>query len=561
MVEHHFRDGRSASPCNEAILGGLALSTKQIKLGFGVTLMPFGFIHPARVAEKVATVDVLSHGRVEWGTGRSTPMEQTAFGVPTDDRSREQWREAIEIVVRMWEKRAILLGQPEPDVPRADPDAQAVPGPAPAGVAGGRQREERGQRREHGLGLLSSSLLQPVEKMAETISAYRTAAGLGPAREPADPGARTTGWASTRWSTVYDDADEAAAYGLWDSVNWWYRNLAEFTLKWELPHLSDEAKAKAFPSLQAVIDGDDPDRALPEQDMIIVGTPEECLRKILRYEAVGVDQLLCYVQFGDLPHDKVMRTLELLGNDIMPQPRRAGPPADRHRERLRRTAMIDLGLTRQGRLGLRRRLPSGTSRTRAAVLAEVGRSRRVGRLRRHRRRPGRRHRLTRSKPAGGKAFPITADMTDPAQVAAGGRRGRRGSGVDRRVRRHHRRSPLGAGREIGLDDWNWTIQNNLSQVFYLFQTVGRKMIEQGRGGAMVALASVDGINAAAMHAPYGAAKAGVISLAKTFAQELGRHGIRVNAVAPGQRRARQRGLAGGPMGRQRGEPAGSAAHP
>ena len=91
VVEHHFRDGRSASPCNEAILGGLALSTEQIKLGFGVVLMPFGFIHPARVAEKVATVDVLSHGRVEWGTGRSTPMEQVAFGVPSDDRSREHW--------------------------------------------------------------------------------------------------------------------------------------------------------------------------------------------------------------------------------------------------------------------------------------------------------------------------------------------------------------------------------------------------------------------------------------------------------------------------------------
>ena len=59
------------------------------------------------------------------------------------------------------------------------------------------------------------------------------------------------------------------------------------------------------------------------------------------------------------------------------------------------------------------------------------------------------------------------------------------------------------------------------------------MIEQGTGGSIVALASADGINAAAMHAPYGAAKAGVISLAKTFAQELGQHGIRVNAVAPG----------------------------
>jgi NAD(P)-dependent dehydrogenase (short-subunit alcohol dehydrogenase family) len=135
--------------------------------------------------------------------------------------------------------------------------------------------------------------------------------------------------------------------------------------------------------------------------------------------------------------------------------------------------------------------------------------------------------------AGGKAFAVVADMTDPIQVqrAVDEAAARLGS-IDVCV------DIIGGARwgqseTIGLADWDWTIQHNLSQVFYLFQTVGRRMIEQGRGGAMVALASVDGINAAAMHAPYGAAKAGVISLAKTFAQELGRHGIRVNAVAPG----------------------------
>ena len=53
--------------------------------------------------------------------------------------------------------------------------------------------------------------------------------------------------------------------------------------------------------------------------MIIIGTPDECLRKIERYESVGVDQLLCYVQWGDLPHDSVMRTLELLARDVIPK--------------------------------------------------------------------------------------------------------------------------------------------------------------------------------------------------------------------------------------------------
>jgi NAD(P)-dependent dehydrogenase (short-subunit alcohol dehydrogenase family) len=82
-------------------------------------------------------------------------------------------------------------------------------------------------------------------------------------------------------------------------------------------------------------------------------------------------------------------------------------------------------------------------------------------------------------------------------------------------------------------DWDWTILNNVTQVFFLFQAVGRQMIRQGTGGSIVAISSVDGIAAAGLHAPYGAAKAGVMSLAKTFGHELGRHGIRVNTVAPG----------------------------
>lgn len=135
--------------------------------------------------------------------------------------------------------------------------------------------------------------------------------------------------------------------------------------------------------------------------------------------------------------------------------------------------------------------------------------------------------------AGGRAFPVVADMNDVDQVQRA---------IDETV------AELG-GIDVCVDiiggakwdkseeftdaDWAWTIQNNVTQVFYLFRAVGKQMRDQGTGGSMVALASVDGIAAAAYHAPYGAAKAGVISLAKTFAFELGRYGIRVNAVAPG----------------------------
>ena len=120
-----------------------------------------------------------------------------------------------------------------------------------------------------------------------------------------------------------------------------------------------------------------------------------------------------------------------------------------------------------------------------------------------------------------------ADLTDRAQVERAVEEAGAGLGtIDVFV------DIIGGARWDAADamthaDWEWTIRNNLTHVFDLFQVVGRWMIVQGTGGTMVALASVDGIAAAAFHAPYGAAKAGVISLAKSFAQEFGRHGIRV----------------------------------
>src|SRR5207237_7988541 len=99
------RQGRAPSPAPGGLIGALSQCTENLRLGFGVTLMPHAFTPPMRVAEKVATADILSGGRVEWGTGRSTPMEQIAFGVDRE-ASREQWQEAIEAGVGMWEPEA-----------------------------------------------------------------------------------------------------------------------------------------------------------------------------------------------------------------------------------------------------------------------------------------------------------------------------------------------------------------------------------------------------------------------------------------------------------------------
>ncbi|MBW1882913.1 MAG: LLM class flavin-dependent oxidoreductase [Deltaproteobacteria bacterium] len=320
-VEHHFREGRSASPTPEAILGGLALTTQNIRLGFGVTLMPFGFGHPARVAERVATVDIMSKGRVEWGTGRSTPMEQTAFGVPTTEESKDQWKEAVEIVVGMWEQERFSYESPNFSMPARVQTPKPYQDPHPAcWVAAGspRSAEIAG---ENGLGLLSFSLFQPVSTMASHIDIYRASHRGCTQPLTSVPNDRVGAYTLVH---CCDDLDEASSYGLWDSVSWWYHNLAEFTLEWEFPNLSKEEQQDVFPLLKPQIDGEVDVERYQEEDMIICGTPDMCLEKILRYEEAGVDQLLCYIQFGMLPHEKVMRCLDLLGTKVIPQLEKRG---------------------------------------------------------------------------------------------------------------------------------------------------------------------------------------------------------------------------------------------
>ena len=60
----------------------------------------------------------------------------------------------------------------------------------------------------------------------------------------------------------------------------------------------------------------------------IVGTPEQCLEKVLRYGEAGVDQLLCYMQFGKIPHEKVLRSLELMATEIIPELEKRGHRVD-----------------------------------------------------------------------------------------------------------------------------------------------------------------------------------------------------------------------------------------
>jgi alkanesulfonate monooxygenase SsuD/methylene tetrahydromethanopterin reductase-like flavin-dependent oxidoreductase (luciferase family) len=167
----------------------------------------------------------------------------------------------------------------------------------------------------NGLGLLSFSIMQPLEKLAELIRIYREE----------QKNAKPVTSIHTNKVGVYtlvhctEDRRKFGTNRLWESVWWWYTSVAEFTLKWELAHMPPEMQEKAFPLLKKQADGDFDIEQFDREDMVIIGTPEECLQKFLRYEEAGVDQVLCYVNWGYLPQDAILECITLLGDFVIPE--------------------------------------------------------------------------------------------------------------------------------------------------------------------------------------------------------------------------------------------------
>jgi len=313
-VEHHFRENRSHMPSNEVVLGALSQITKNIKLGFGVSLMPHEFIHPARVAEKVATVDLISGGRVQWGLGRSTPMEQLAFGVDIP-RSKEKMCAAARSVVGMWAEQYYEEHSEFLDFPSRMVTPKPWQDPHPPAWMAASTESSAVMAGENACGLLCFSIMQPLSKLKPLIDAYREA------QTRAKPLTSVVTNKVGIYTLVHcaESRDDFERDKLWESMWWWYKGLAEFHLKWEFAHLSEEQKKAAFPLLDKQARGEFDITAFDKEDMVIVGTPDECLEKFLKYEEVGVDQLLCYINFGYLPHESVMKSIELLGTHVIPE--------------------------------------------------------------------------------------------------------------------------------------------------------------------------------------------------------------------------------------------------
>jgi alkanesulfonate monooxygenase SsuD/methylene tetrahydromethanopterin reductase-like flavin-dependent oxidoreductase (luciferase family) len=317
-VEHHFLTEWSYSSAPEVWYGALSQLTSHVRLGHGVSLLPIPFNHPARVAERIAVLDIMSNGRVECGTGRSiTEQELGGFNINPED-SRPMWEEAVAEIPKMWTQHVYEGHEgkyfkmppreviPKPVQKPHPPLWLACTQPSTWEVAG-----------HKGIGALGFGISEP-GVLDHLVKTYKKAvAGCEPVGSFVND--RTAAATVCVCAPTREEAKAVAK----DAIDFTTRKAAElFT-----PFAKQEVKGYEYYKKMAEAAVATADYRLSMADLdkrietgaVMVGDPEDCLRVAKVYESAGVDLLLMLVQVGAVPHDKVMQTIDLIGKHVMPK--------------------------------------------------------------------------------------------------------------------------------------------------------------------------------------------------------------------------------------------------
>ena len=327
-VEHHFLEEYSHSSAPEVFLAAASQRTKRIRLGHGIVQLPQAFNHTARVAERIATLDLVSDGRVEFGTGEaSSEAELGGFGIDRESK-REQWEEALDAVTRMfveepfagWQGKHLRM-----------PPRNVVPKPLqkphpPLWVACSR-RETIHLAAQKGIGALSFSFIEPAEAKAWADDYYRTIASA-----ECVPGgfAVNPNLAVVLPMMCHEDEQTAIDRGL-DGGHFFGFSLAHYYIfgahRPGVTNVWDEFQEKralfGFNREIAAQTGQPLGAQLIERGLGAmrgaVGTPAQIEALLAGYQEAGVDQIIFVSQAGRNRHEHICESLELFAKRVMPR--------------------------------------------------------------------------------------------------------------------------------------------------------------------------------------------------------------------------------------------------
>ena len=311
-VEHHFLGEFSISSAPEVFLSAVAQHTSRIRIGHGVVLLPFGYNHPIRVAERAAVLDIMSNGRLDLGTGRSaTQYEMEPFGVDPET-NRAEWDEAVRMIPKMWTQAEFSCDSELIRIPPRNVLPKPVQKPHQPLWMAGTQPASALLAAERGLGFLHFTFADP-EALDEKVQAYRN--GISKA-EPVGSFVNENFAAFTLMHCGETDEEAMSEGG--GGADWYVRASNLLYSLWA----QSGAKSYAWYAEQFAQGRGSEDVNIPrmaDEGVICLGGPEKCAQVVRHYEEQGIDQIIFLVQAGGTSHEVIQRSLRLFGEKVIPQ--------------------------------------------------------------------------------------------------------------------------------------------------------------------------------------------------------------------------------------------------
>ncbi len=347
VQEHHFLEEYCHSSAPAVFLAACSQRTKNIRLGHGIVVMSPKFNHPARTAERIATLDILSNGRVEWGTGESgSRIELEGFGVDFVDK-RPMWEEALRESARM------LTMDPYPgyegryfSMPHRNIVPKPLQKPHPPIWSACSNRDSLKLAAKLGIGALTFAFVNAEEAKFWVDEYYETFKNeCIPIGQAVNPNvAMLTGFMCHEdHETAVDRGQEGAQFFAYGLGHYWRDGV-------HVPGRTDlwqEFKKKPDTALQQI------ERTRKKAGMRGIGNPAHLIENFKTLEEAGVDQLIFLQQSGNYKHEHICASLELFGREVLPQfkereakrirlkEEQLKPYIEKANEKIRRTESMD----------------------------------------------------------------------------------------------------------------------------------------------------------------------------------------------------------------------------
>lgn len=304
LVEHHFMRGYSHSSKPEILLGAAAQCTQRLRLGLGV--IPAPYHHPIHSAERVATLDVLSNGRLEIGLGRGfSPREYQAFGVDMA-HSRALTEETLDILRLSFAREPISYRGRQMTLDRIDILPHVVQQPHPPLWSAAVSPESFEWSARQGLGVLAGPF-KPWFMTRADIQRYQKTWC-----EPTPPRI-----GMTLGILCLPDGQRAKQLAK-PAFEWFYRALFQ-TIRPVLEKLYPSYEHfRELGRFRAVLERGINARVLQTFGMAVAGSPAECIERLRQYKEQGVTNVLLAIGAGAVSAETARESMQCIAADVMP---------------------------------------------------------------------------------------------------------------------------------------------------------------------------------------------------------------------------------------------------